>query len=447
MLIKQKLPSANAAEIAADRIIRRLQADDCLAYRVGGCVRDRLLGRSPQEVDVATDAPPARVRQLFPKTYAVGEAYGVVIVHAEGGVDVEVATFREEHGYADGRRPASVHFSTPAKDASRRDFTVNALFYDPTEHAIHDYANGLVDLRSGIIRAIGDPAVRFQEDHLRLLRAVRFAAELGFEIEAETRKAIAAAAPELSRISAERVASELTRMLTGRQPAYAVRLLHDLGLLHEWLPELEALPGTPQPPEFHPEGDVWEHTMLMFELNRWPDPVLAWAILLHDVGKPDTHEFRDGRDRFPRHERESALRTEEILKRLKFSRTSLEQVGECVGNHMRFMHVQQMRQSSLRRLIGRPTFGLELELHRLDCAASHAKFDNYHFLLDTMVALENEPPVPEPLLRGQDIMAFGIAPGPRIGQLLKQVEEWHLNGELKTREEALARLREILADG
>jgi len=441
-IVAARLPAGTPAEAAADNVIHRLHQSGHAAFRVGGAVRDRLLGRTADDVDVATDATPRRVRNLFARTYAVGESFGVVIVHTDSGIDVEVATFREETGYADGRHPEAVRFSTPARDATRRDFTINALFYDPTSETVTDFAGGLDDLTAGVVRAIGDPAERFAEDHLRLLRAVRFAAGLGFRLEPATAQAARAAAAQVADVSPERVRAELTSMLSGPAPDRALALLDELGLLPVWLPEVAAMKGVPQPPQFHPEGDVWQHTLLMLGLMRAAREALAWAVLLHDVGKPPTHEFSNGRDRFPCHAGRSADMAREILRRLRAPNRLIDSVAECVGLHMQFMDAPKMRPARLRRMLGRPTFHLELELHRLDCAASHQQHDTYVYLLDRLAELANEPPVPEPLVRGRDVLALGIPPGPRVGCLLHLLHEWQLEGNVSTREEALARLRE-----
>jgi len=440
------LAAVTAAERAGDDVIGRLRAAGFTAFRVGGCVRDRLLGRSPGDVDVATDAVPAAVRGLFPHAFAVGESFGVIIVHAAEGTDIEVATFRAEAGYADGRHPDHVRFSTPDEDARRRDFTVNALFYDPCGRRILDFVGGLADLRRGVAASASDPAARFAEDHLRMLRAVRFAAATGFELDAATRAAVASLAPRLSTVSAERVYQELDRMLLGPDPAAAFTMLADLGLLAVWLPELAAMQGVPQPPQFHPEGDVWVHTMRMLSLLRFPDSALAWAVLLHDVGKPVTHEFADGRDRFPQHAEAGAGMAETLLRRLRASRRQIEAVTACVDNHMTFMAVPDMRPSTLRRLIARPFFPLELELHRLDCAGSHGRQDNYCLLLDRMAEIAAEPPVPPPLVTGHDVLALGIRPGPRVGVILRAVQDRQLNGDITTREEALAVLAQLATE-
>jgi poly(A) polymerase len=436
------LPPLVADERVADRLIGRLQADGFSACRVGGAVRDRLLGRVPHEVDVATDAPPARVRALFPKTYCVGEAFGVVVVHGEAGVDVEVATFREEDGYVDGRHPERVRFSDMATDASRRDFTINALFYDPVREVVHDFTGGWKDLRRGVVRAIGRASARFSEDYLRMLRAVRFATELDFVLEEETARAIGPLAHHLNQLSAERIYAELTKVLTGRAPQRGLATLAELGLLYVWLPEVVAMAGVPQPPEFHPEGDVWQHTLLMLQGMRGATPALAWAVLLHDVGKPPTLEVREGMPRFQCHADVGAEMSSEILRRLKASRHLCESVAQMVGNHMTFKDVPCMRQSTLRRLIGRNTFADELELHRLDCAASHGMLGHYHLLLDRLIDYANEPVMPDPLLSGRDVLDLGVAPGPVVGRLLHQALELQLNGDLVTRDQALAWLRQ-----
>jgi len=439
------LPALTAEEFAADQIIAGLSHGGFSAFRVGGCVRDRLLGRLAHDVDVATDAPPGAVRKLFPNTYSVGENFGVVIVHHGNGHDIEVATFRQESGYADGRHPDTVHFSDAATDAWRRDFTINALFYDPQRQCIVDYVGGMADLRRGRICAIGNADARFQEDYLRMLRAVRFAAELDFELDAATAAAIQARAENVAALSAERLYSELTRMLRGRNPAAAMRLLDKLQLLSPLLPEVAALQGVEQPPQFHPEGDVWEHTLLMLSLLRAPSEVLAWATLLHDVGKPPTGCFERGRWRFPRHAAIGAEMTERILRRFKAARKVFENAAVCVHQHMSFIDVHKMRPATLRRMLARPGFADELELHRLDCLGSHGKLDNYLFCLDTLAQLQNQPELPQPLLSGKDLMALGINPGPQIGQLLREVQDQQLDGHLHSREQALHYIQQRLA--
>lgn len=441
------LGTDGAAERAGVEIVRRLQAAGHAAFLVGGCVRDRLLGRPVADVDVATDAVPAKVQALFPRTYAVGAAFGVVVVHTDSGEDVEVATFREERGYADGRHPDSVSFSTPEADAARRDFTINALFYDPDRQQVVDYVNGFADLERGVVRAIGDAPARFGEDALRLMRAVRFVAELGFDLDPATARAMPPLAGTLARISTERIYSELLRMLQGRDPQRAFALLQELGLLSVCLPELSAMVGVQQPAEFHPEGDVWVHTLALLAGMRQPAEALAWAVLLHDVGKPPTYEFRDGRERFPGHADHGEDMSRGILGRLHASREVIDAVAEMVGNHMTFAAVQEMRPSTLRRFMGRPTFRDELELHRLDCMASHGYADNYVFCLDELAKYANEPVLPEPLVRGGDVLALGLLPGPEVGRLLREASEQQLNGQLADRAQALAWLRQRVQAG
>jgi len=439
------LPARTPAEQAADRVIATLRNAGFCAVRVGGAVRDRLLGRLPDEVDVATSARPEQVCDLFPHTLTVGARFGVVIVLIDEA-PVEVATFRRDEGYSDGRRPDRVRFARMREDAARRDFTINALFYDPTEQVVYDFHGGLEDLRRGVIRAVGPPAARFSEDGLRLLRAVRFAAQFDFEIESSTASALVACRRMTEKVSPERVRDELTRMLTGPRPHLAVRLLADFGLLDGWLPEVSAMQGVPQPPEFHPEGDVWVHTLLMLQGLRGASPTLAWSVLLHDVGKPETIEERDGRLRFPGHASKSAEIARSILARLRSSRRLREDVAIIVDRHMQFADVGRMRPATLRRIMARPTFPDELELHRLDCAVSHRRFDNYCRILDVMIEMQQEPVLPPPLLRGRDLLKMGLRPGPLIGKILKEVETRQLNGELRSREEAIHWVRRFLAE-
>ena len=418
-----------------------MQASGHEASRVGGCVRDRLLGRCVADVDVATSAVPDEVRALFSRTIGVGASFGVTIVHVGRGLDIEVATFREESDYRDGRRPGTVRYGDVAADAARRDFTINALYYDPASEKLMDFVGGLADLRHGVVRCIGRPEDRFAEDHLRLLRAVRFAAELGFHLCPDTRQAASRQAADLSRISVERVFAELDKMLLGRRPDVAFCLLADLGLLDVCLPEMSICRGVSQPPEFHPEGDVWQHTLLLLRHLRGASSVLAWSALLHDVGKPVVHELRDGRDRFARHASVGCDLCGSICRRLHTPKAFARDVSAIVGNHMAFMDVRSMRAATLRRLLGRPTFREELELHRLDCVGSHGKLGNYCFLLDEMRRLASEPPVPPPLVRGTDVLELGIASGPAVGALLREAQEKQLGGELVDRDTALAWLR------
>ncbi len=437
------LPALHPAERAADAVIRKLQAAGHVAMRVGGCVRDRLLGRPAKDADVATAATPEQVAPLFTRTIPVGAAFGVTVVHDPdgSGENVEVATFREETGYTDGRHPDAIRYAGPAEDARRRDFTVNALFYDPAREELWDYTGGLDDLRRGRLRTVGDPGARFAEDSLRLLRAVRFAAGLDFELDPATAAAIPPLAGTLGRVSQERIFAELDRMLRGRDPERAFRLLRDTGLLAVCLPEVASMAGVPQPPEYHPEGDVWEHTLLLLRHLRHPSQTLAWAALLHDVGKPPTLEEIDGRLRFYGHDDQGAQLAAAILERLRAPRRLSDDVAACVANHMTFGAVDRMRPSRVRRLIGRETFPDELELHRLDCQASHGGLNQYVLLLDRLAELADTPAVPPPLLRGAELLALGHRPGPRLGEILRAVQERQLEGELATADEALAWVR------
>ncbi len=416
-------------------ILRTLRADGHEAFLVGGCVRDLLLGREPKDWDIATDAFPDRIEALFPKTIAVGKAFGIIAVVPGEGNPVEVATYRVDSPYADGRRPESVGFTDAREDALRRDFTINALLFDPATGEIRDYVNGQADLRAGIIRAIGDPAVRFAEDHLRLLRAVRFAATLGFAIEPATFAALRTLAPQIRRISAERVRDELFRLLTeSRKAGEALQLLRDSGLLKEILPEIEALAGVEQPPEFHPEGDVFTHTKLMLDtLPPNPSLRLALSVLLHDVGKPPTAALvtlPDGtpRWRFECHAAVGADMARAILERLRAPNALTDDVCAIIAGHMRLADAPKMRAAKLRRLLGSPLFEDELELHRLDCLSSHAILDVHEFLKKEQTRFAAEPVLPPPLVTGRDLIALGHQPGPHFAKILRDAYDRQLEG-------------------
>ena len=358
------------AETLAKAIVSTLRQAGYQAYLVGGCVRDLLLGCHPKDFDVSTDAPPHRLLELFPKSGQVGAHFGVVLVR-DGGHHVEVATFRSEHDYADGRRPSNVHFETdPRQDVLRRDFTINGLMMDIESRAVLDYVGGRTDLDARLIRAIGDPDLRFREDHLRLLRAVRFAARFGFEMEAATLAAIRRNHALIRKVSAERIREELTRILIEGSARRGFELLDATGLLDDLLPEIAAMKGVEQPPEFHPEGDVWVHTLLLLENLRRPSPTLAWGALLHDVGKPGTFRLAE-RIRFDGHVDKGVELAHRILGRLRFSHDDTEQIESLIANHMRFKDVRQMKESTLKRFLRLPRFEEHLELHRLDCMAAH----------------------------------------------------------------------------
>ena len=416
-------------------ILRTLRENGHEAFLVGGGVRDLLLGREPKDWDIATDAFPDRIEALFPKTIPLGKAFGIIVVAPDEGSPVEVATYRVDSPYADGRRPESVGFTNAREDALRRDFTINALFLDPTTGEIRDYVAGRADLDARLIRAIGDPAVRFAEDHLRMLRAIRFAATLGFAIEPATFAAIQKLAPQIRRISAERIRDELFRLLTESQKAgAALQLLRESGLLEEILPEIDAMVGVEQPPEFHPEGDVFTHTRLMLDaLPPNPPLRLALSVLLHDVGKPPTAALvtlPDGtpRWRFENHASVGADMARAILERLRAPNALVDDVGAIVGNHMRLADAPKMRAPKLRRLLGAPTFDDDLELHRLDCLSSHALLDIYDFLKSEKEKFAAEPVLPPPLVTGRDLIARGHVPGPHFSTILQDAYDRQLEG-------------------
>lgn len=434
---------------AALQVVRRLQEAGYEAYWVGGCVRDMLLGGEPEDYDVATSARPEEVERLFARTVAVGKSFGVVRV-LEDPWTVEVATFRAESGYVDGRHPGEVRFADARADALRRDFTVNGLFYDPVREQLHDWVGGRKDLEARIIRTIGPPGRRFAEDHLRMLRAVRLAAQLGFAIEEATLAAIRQQGRLLERISAERIRDELWKLFAPRHAARGLRWLRDSGLLAVVLPEVAALEGCEQSPEHHPEGTVLEHVTRMLDLMpKDADPLLPWAVLLHDVGKPvtATREEPTGRLRFFDHEKVGEVMTRAILERLRFARKDIETLAFVVRHHMQFKDVPKMRKATLRRLLLRPTFPLELELHRLDCLGSHGRLDVYELLVREQAALEARPQLRPPLVTGDDLIALGMRPGRALGRLLAELRDRQLAEEITTREEALAWARARLGPG
>jgi poly(A) polymerase len=425
-----------SAEELARRIAQTLLAAGHQAFLVGGCVRDLLLGRTPKDFDVATGAPPGRIRELFPLCDEVGAHFGVCLVRGNGA-HVEVATFRSDFAYSDGRRPDRVSFETdPRQDALRRDFTVNALLLDPSTEQILDFVGGRADLDARLIRAIGDPEQRFREDHLRLMRAVRFAARLGFTIEPETFAAIQRNAKLIRTVSAERVRDELVRILTEGGARRGFELLDSTGLLNEILPEVAAMKGVEQPPEFHPEGDVWVHTLLMLDALENPSPTLAMGVLLHDVGKPPTFRVAE-RIRFDGHVEAGVDLARGILTRLRFSNEQAEQIEALIAQHMKFKDAPRMRESTLKRFLRLPAFDEHLELHRVDCLSSHGQLDNYELVRKKREELGAEQLRPAPLLTGHDLIAEGFTPGPLFGEILSAVEDGQLEGSLRTREEAL----------
>ena len=426
-----------ASDVARE-IAGQLQAAGFVAFWVGGCVRDRLLGRVPQDYDIATDARPEQVEKLFPKTIPVGRQFGVVVVVA-GGREFQVATFRAEADYQDGRRPGRVEFASAQADAARRDFTVNGLFLDPATGVVHDWVNGETDLRARLIRTIGAPAERFGEDHLRLLRAVRFAAQLDFTIEPATFAALQALAPKIAVISAERIRDELIKLFRPPHAARGWDLLHQSGLLAVVLPELAATVDCAQSPDYHPEGSVFNHIRLMLAQlpSDGPDE-LPLAVLLHDVAKPVTarQDPATGKIHFYGHEKVGERMTGEILTRLKFPRRTMETVAACVLHHMQFKDVMQMRSATLRRMLMRPTFPLELALHRLDCLGSRGDLAYYDFVVAAQEELRQRPALRPPLLDGNDLQALGVPPGPDLGRLLTELRDHQLAEELHTPAEA-----------
>ena len=425
---------------AATDIARRLQEAGHTAYFAGGCVRDELLGLDPHDYDIATSAKPAEVQKLFPHTQAVGAHFGVILV-MEHGRAFEVATFRSDHEYIDGRRPEMVTFSTPEEDAARRDFTINGMFHDPVADKFIDFVGGQEDLKSKTLRAIGDPVARFREDKLRLLRAVRFAARFGYEIDPATWDAIKTHAADIHAVSAERIREELVKILAHPNRVRGFDLLDQSGLLKQILPEIEALKGCEQPAQFHPEGDVFVHTRAMLELLSPDAPAtLSLAVLFHDIGKPPTFRYHADEDRirFSGHDRVGANMTEKLMARLRFSRDDIDRVAEAVRQHMVFKDVQNMRTAKLKRFMAREGFDEELELHRVDCQSSHGALDNYDFLKAKAGEFANEPLIPPPLVTGHDLMALGWKPGPHFGPVLEAVQTAQLEGTLTTREEALA---------
>ncbi len=425
-----------AGVVLAEAVVARLRDAGHAAFLVGGCVRDLLLGRTPKDFDVATSARPDELLRLFPGADQVGAHFGVVLVH-DGGAHVEVATFRSDLGYADGRRPVAVHLETDQKqDVLRRDFTINALLLDPANGEILDYIGGRADLEAKVIRAIGDPGERFREDHLRLLRAARFAARLGFEIEPETFAAIRDLAPLIQSVAAERVRDEIARILTEGGARRGFELLDAIGLLREILPEVAAMKGVAQPPEFHPEGDVWTHTLIMLDGLREPSLTLALGVLLHDVGKPATFRIAE-RIRFDGHVEKGIEIAHVLLNRLRFPNHVIEGVEALIANHMKFMEAPRMRESTLKRFMRLPDFEEHMALHRLDCLSSHGYLDNYEFLRRKQTEMPLEQLKPAPLLTGKDLIAAGYRPGPMFGIVLAEIEDAQLEGRISNAEEAL----------
>jgi poly(A) polymerase len=443
------------ARAFAEHTCGTLRAAGFQAYFVGGCVRDILLHREPADYDVATDARPERVEEIFPRSLTVGAKFGVVVVVQEvaagddaavGFATVEVATFRSDVGYSDGRHPDQVVYaSSPQEDVQRRDFTINGLLLDPQTNDILDFVGGRDDLRAGIIRAIGKPEERFREDKLRMLRAVRFAARFGYTIEPDTLRAIQKLAPEIGQVSAERLRDELTKLLTEGAARRGFELLDETRLLPELLPEISRMKGVEQPPQFHPEGDVWIHTLLMLEgLAAGTSPTLAWGVLLHDVGKPPTFtppSGPTGRIRFDHHVDVGTRMAEEICERLRFSNDDTAQIAALVANHLRFKDVPQMKPSTLKRFVRLERFDEHMELHRLDCSSSHRNLENYEFMRRFLAETPPEQVRPVRLLTGDDLIGLGFRPGPEFKEILEAAEDAQLEGKIDSHEDALIWVR------
>jgi poly(A) polymerase len=439
-------------------VIRKLREAGHQAYLAGGCVRDLLLGREPGDYDVATSATPDIVLAMFPRTFAVGAHFGVVLVAPESedaGFVTEVATFRSDGAYSDGRHPDAVRYTTsPEEDVKRRDFTINGLLLDPLcwggalvegagdENAspagLFDFIGGVADLKAGVIRAIGDPVQRFEEDRLRMMRAVRFAARFGFEFHPATLGAIRALAPRINTVSRERVRDELTKMLTEGSARRAFELLDETGLLKEVLPEIARMKGVAQPAQYHPEGDVWTHTLLLLEqLTAGASATLAWGALLHDVGKPPTFRIAPDRIRFDGHVEVGVAMGAEICRRFRFSNDETRQIIALIDNHMRFADAHRMKTSTLKRFFRLEAFGEHLALHRMDCMAASRNLDHYDFVRERWLAMPGETVRPRPLITGRELIAAGYSPGADFKPMLRAAEDAQLEGTIATEEEAL----------
>jgi poly(A) polymerase len=438
--------TASSPKTIAKKIVARLQKAGFAAFWVGGCVRDFLLGREPCDIDIATDARPEEIEGLFKHTVAVGKKFGVIIV-VESEQEFQVATFRSDEDYKDGRRPGNVVFGDARADALRRDFTVNALFYDPISNTTHDWVGGQGDLRAKIIRTIGPPEERFGEDHLRLLRAIRFTAQLNFEIEPATFAAVKKLAAKISLISAERIRDELLKLFRPPHAARGLDLLRDSELMEHVLPELCPTITCAQSPNYHPEGSVYNHIRLMLEqLPSDAAAALPWAAILHDIGKPPTAsvDTATGAIHFYGHEKVGAEMAHQILNRLRFPKKEINEIVACVRQHMQFKDVKQMRTATLRRLLMRDTFPLELELHKLDCLGSHRSLEHFDFLTEQAKELKKKPRIRPPLISGDDLIAIGMRSGPEMGALLHEIRDKQLAEELKSRRAAMSWARKRL---
>jgi putative nucleotidyltransferase with HDIG domain len=421
-------------------IVKVLVKNGYTAYFAGGFVRDRILFKGQAEIgdiDIATNAKPETIAQLFTHTIGVGEQFGVMVV-VMGQIPFEVATFRSDIGITDGRHPEKVVFTDASEDAKRRDFTINGMFFDPIEERVIDFVGGLKDLENRVIRAIGEPQLRFSEDYLRMLRAIRFAARFDYRIDSTSWDALVHDAPMISRISPERIFAEVDKMITGKNPHVALQLLFDSGLLAVILPEVAALSGVEQPPEFHPEGDVFVHTKLCLDkMAANQNSVLAWSVLLHDIGKPPTMYIAADRVRFNNHDKVGAEMSREVLRRLKASNALIDAVSACVENHMNFMNVTRMRLSTLKKFLSRATIQEELELHFADCMASHGGIENYYFVKEKLSTMEIGVIKPAPFIGGRDLIELGLKPGPLFGEILDTVYDLQLEEKLTGKEDAI----------
>ena len=404
----------------AEKILEKLRKKGYEAYFAGGCVRDMVMGREPVDFDIVTAASPETIEKIFTRTVPVGKQFGVILI-VEKGVEFQVATFRTEGGLKE--------------DVLKRDFTINGLLFDPFKNEIIDFVEGQKDITKKVIRTIGNPEERFEEDKVRLMRALRFSVDLGFSIEDNTYRAIKKVSFKIKEVSVERLREELVRIMTGPQPGRGLELLDEVSILKEILPEVSEMKGVAQPKEFHPEGDVFIHTRLMLNHLKSPSLILAFSALFHDIGKPLTYEVSD-RIRFSNHQIVGAEITRAVLNRFKFSKEEIGKIVSCVENHMNFMNALEMRESKLKRLFMRETFSDELELHRIDCLASHKNLEIWDYLKTKYEEYKSAVPSLVPLLRGRDLLKMGFSPGPIMGKILKQLEDLQLEGNIKTKKEA-----------
>jgi poly(A) polymerase len=428
-------------ETAAMEIVKRLTKSGYQALYAGGFIRDTLLGLPEKgDIDIATNATPETIAEIFPHVIGVGEHFGVMIV-VENNIPFEVATFRSDVGILDGRHPKRIEFANAEHDAMRRDFTINGMFFDPLSAKLLDYVHGQEDLKNKIIRSIGNAGLRFKEDYLRCIRCIRFAARFNFSVDEKTWQALKENAEGVSHISAERIFQELDKILLGASPDRALRLLEESRLLRIILPEISETVGMEQPPEFHPEGDVFTHTVKALSLLDRPSRTTAWSVLLHDIGKPPTLSITD-RIRFSNHQHVGARMAEDVFARLKAPNNLTRDVCSCIENHMNFMNVTKMRLSTLKKFLSRPTFQDEMELHRVDCLASHGDISNYEFLRRKEREIPKDEVRPEPLLTGKNLILLGLKPGPIFKKILGEAYDAQLEGKFSSAQDAIDWARE-----